>query len=152
MQITVQRTRIDEDAESTARRLADTLQEWVWRTFYVFPAIPGDGHSHVPPDTRKSLVYVVTDMWGARSDAIYVAAVPDPETRIMHEVPSEHIHAPFTPGQVGALNRWQSRPGVHPFTCGSDGCGAVLIAYPSGWECPRCGYTQNWAHSFMARG
>lgn len=49
---------------------------------------------------------------------------------------------------------------MHPFTCGSgnrtdsnhlDGQGK-LVATESGWICPFCEYTQDWAHSFMLEG
>lgn len=69
----------------------------------------------------------------------------------------QRITAPFTADQVDALNRWQRYGRVHPFTCGSgnrtdaahqDGEGK-LVATLSGWHCPYCTYTQNWAHAFM---
>jgi hypothetical protein len=68
------------------------------------------------------------------------------------------IKAPFTPEQVEGLNRWQRAESVHPFTCRTgrrkdalhlDGEG-VLVATEQGWRCPFCGYTQDWAHDFMA--
>lgn len=75
-------------------------------------------------------------------------------------------HAPFTPAQVRALNRWQTLGHVHPFTCGNPHprCGPiagpfigrfadqrVLIATLAGWICsdPNCDYVQTWAHEFM---
>jgi len=63
------------------------------------------------------------------------------------------IDAPFTDSQVEALNRFQARPNVHPFTCPGDrsDCAArrELIATPEGWVC-QCGrYTQDWAHGVM---
>lgn len=88
----------------------------------------------------------------------------------------DKLSAPFNPDQVDALNQYQS--GIdsifpsHPFTCPnrSDGLsfpnekadfskathstggvgGGLLIATESGWICPDCGYTQKWAHGFMA--
>lgn len=84
--------------------------------------------------------------------------------------------APFSALQVDALNHYQIGvtsvlPG-HPFTCphrsdgityedglsdelhathGSEGGDrGLLIASTSGWICPHCGYTQDWAHAFMA--
>lgn len=70
------------------------------------------------------------------------------------------VDAPFTVDQVTSLNEYQ-RSGVgHPFTCPalehrgnhSDGEG-VLVAVRGGWMCPDGdGYTQTWAHSFMADG
>ena len=67
------------------------------------------------------------------------------------------IEAPWTIEQVRALNRYQRGRWMHPFTCGSgnrtdsihlDGEG-ILVAVESGWICPFCDYTQNWAHDFM---
>jgi len=68
------------------------------------------------------------------------------------------IQAPFTPGQVAALNAYQGGAG-HPFTCGNDNCRGrargrggrlALIAGADGWHCAACDYTQDWAHAFMA--
>jgi hypothetical protein len=66
--------------------------------------------------------------------------------------------APWAPEQTASLNAYQT--GIfHPFTCGDDGCRAAarpkqatLIAYPDGWRCPRCEYTQDWAHTWMTDG
>ena len=67
---------------------------------------------------------------------------------------TEKIRAPWTSEQVEALNRFQQRGGMHPFTCGLDrhGNAKVLIATEYGWRCPddECDYTQDWAHAFMA--
>lgn len=76
---------------------------------------------------------------------------------------SETIHAPFTDEQVRVLGQWQEGRGIHPFTCGGEHprAGAavdaivtravVLIPTNEGWLCPEgCGYTQTWAHAFMA--
>jgi hypothetical protein len=64
------------------------------------------------------------------------------------------IRAPFSPQQVAALNRWQVDGRFHPFTCGDDGheANVRLIACVDGWRCAvqLCGYTQDWAHDFMA--
>jgi hypothetical protein len=73
------------------------------------------------------------------------------------------IRAPFTSDQVKSLNEFQRLGGLagfHEFTCRSDKHDArddddwtpreVLIAYESGWECPDCGLTQDWAHAGMA--
>lgn len=64
------------------------------------------------------------------------------------------INAPFTPEQVHHLNIWQSTGYVHPFTCRCrtpETGEVVLTATVDGWVCPRgCGYTQAWAHDFMA--
>lgn len=77
------------------------------------------------------------------------------------------IKAPFTPEQVEALNRSQREGEFHPFTCGGDRGDAahrkyakengdrdwgLLVATEKGWVCPVCGYTQDSAHGFMARG
>lgn len=70
---------------------------------------------------------------------------------------TDRIYAPFTPEQVAALNHWQTRGGMHPFTCGAehDGPAPTLIAEADGWHCPgtltaTCDYRQDWAHAFMA--
>jgi hypothetical protein len=77
----------------------------------------------------------------------------------------ERIDAPWTPEQVAALNAYQRRGDMHPFTCGGDRADAahrryaeeagdgdwgVLVARQDGWVCPVCGYRQTWAHAFMA--
>jgi len=64
-------------------------------------------------------------------------------------------HAPWTPEQVEALNKFQHSGRFHPFTCGkrSDhNNNDILVATPAGWVCPYpgCDYTQGWAHDFMA--
>ncbi|MER7908263.1 hypothetical protein [Streptomyces sp. NPDC096068] len=68
---------------------------------------------------------------------------------------TDPIHAPWTTEQVQALNEFQQRGGMHPFTCGAEhtsGRSPVLDATHSGWICPdpKCAYTQDWAHAFMA--
>ena len=60
------------------------------------------------------------------------------------------LKAPWTCREVVALNDWQERGDVHPFTCGGNNCREVLIAGHEGWHCPACDYTQDWAHRFMA--
>lgn len=65
------------------------------------------------------------------------------------------IYAPWTAGQVTALNTFQHHGRMHPFTCGavhSSGRSPILVATPAEWICPdpSCGYTQDWAHAFMA--
>jgi hypothetical protein len=66
------------------------------------------------------------------------------------------IRAPFTPEQVAALNQFQNVRWFHSFTCARrvdhPACSGVLIATTEGWHCPAasCGYTQDWAHGFMA--
>ena len=81
------------------------------------------------------------------------------------------IDAPFTDAQVRALNQFQFSEVMHPFTCPEQGKPlkamldygreveerehgeVVLIATAEGWKCPMrgCGYTQGWAHKFMAQ-
>ncbi|GAA3590896.1 hypothetical protein [Streptomyces osmaniensis] len=70
---------------------------------------------------------------------------------------TEKIRAPWTPEQVTALNEFQQRGGIHPFTCGGDHApgSPLLVAYADGWRCPQpygeaCDYRQDWAHAFMA--
>ena len=66
------------------------------------------------------------------------------------------IKAPFTPEQIKALNYFQWSGVFHPFTCANQGDEAhngeqvELVATKNGWICPYCGYTQDWAHAFMA--
>lgn len=59
------------------------------------------------------------------------------------------ITTPFTDAQVAALNAWQQRGDVHPFTCGNDSTHPVLRATREGWVCDACDYRQAWAHDFM---
>jgi ribosomal protein S27AE len=65
--------------------------------------------------------------------------------------------APWAAGQVASLNAYQKESRLHPFTCGESDCRAgafpeqaALVAHEDGWRCPRCQYTQNWAHTWMA--
>jgi hypothetical protein len=67
------------------------------------------------------------------------------------------IEAPWTAQQVLALNHWQHRGDVHPFTCGNrddhppdNGERGRLLATENGWVCPLCDYTQTWAFAEMA--
>lgn len=61
----------------------------------------------------------------------------------------DKIYAPFTASEVEALNLYQVSGVFHPFTCAR--CGTNLKASREGWYCPNLdGYTQNWAHAFMA--
>ena len=65
------------------------------------------------------------------------------------------IYAPWSGEQVSALNTFQQRGNIHPFTCGavhSSGRSPLLVATSAGWICPdpSCDYTQDWAHAFMA--
>lgn len=70
---------------------------------------------------------------------------------------SRQRYAPWTLEQVDALNAWQARGDLHPFTCPADGnYGStphsdrrVLLATETGWVCEMCPYTQRWAHDFM---
>lgn len=60
--------------------------------------------------------------------------------------------APWAARVVAALNDYQDREDLHPYTCprmhftpGE----VLLVATPAGWVCsarPACGYTQDWAH------
>lgn len=58
------------------------------------------------------------------------------------------MKAPWTEAQVQALNHFQALVpviGMHGYTCPhhSD---TLLVAAPKGWTCPKCNYTQDWAH------
>lgn len=69
----------------------------------------------------------------------------------------------WTDEQVAALNAYQDRKDVHPFTCGGDrsdeahkavqeahgGDLGQLVATRQGWVCNACDYRQLWAHDFM---
>lgn len=74
----------------------------------------------------------------------------------IRRVVSERLHAPWTPAQVQALNRYQQAGRMHPFTCGYSaeyehpGGSTELVATIGGWICPYCEYEQDWAHPFMA--
>lgn len=70
---------------------------------------------------------------------------------------TEKAKVVFTPEQVKSINEFQQAGVMHPFTCGDDDCRArhvdsELVADTSGLKCPHCGYTQDWAHGFMADG
>lgn len=58
----------------------------------------------------------------------------------------EFSYAPWSDEQVRSLNDYQVSGFMHEFTCR---CGEVLVAMPDGWTCD-CGYTQQWAHRWMA--
>lgn len=60
----------------------------------------------------------------------------------------ELISAPFTEEQVQQLNYYQKYGKLHPFTCPTRS--TTLVADVTGWTCPCCDYTQDWAHDFMA--
>ncbi|MFJ3200968.1 hypothetical protein [Streptomyces sp. NPDC086989] len=69
---------------------------------------------------------------------------------------TEPITAPWTSEQVQALNDYQERGDMHPYTCGAlhpSGRSPVLDATHSGWVCPdpACGYTQDWAWAIATR-
>ena len=78
-----------------------------------------------------------------------------PLTEVLPE-PEGKIKPPWDDAIVAALNAFQERGDLHPFTCPRDHFtdGEVkLRATRKGWACtaaPACGYTQDWAHSFMA--
>ncbi|HLH92115.1 MAG TPA: hypothetical protein VKX28_27085 [Xanthobacteraceae bacterium] len=63
----------------------------------------------------------------------------------------DKITAPFTHAQVDALNHWQRRGFVHPFTCANDHgqFSRDLVATVDGWICPHCDYRQKWAFAAM---
>ena len=65
------------------------------------------------------------------------------------------IIAPWTPGEVEALNNWQK--GRWPVICSHPmkerakhpkGEG-VMIATELGWKCPYCEWSMDWCHDFM---
>ncbi|MBF9135149.1 hypothetical protein I0C86_40435 [Plantactinospora sp. S1510] len=67
----------------------------------------------------------------------------------------QRLVPPWNADQVAALNRFQQSGWLHPFTCGDGDHGGsrpALVAAKDGWYCPDvpCGYTQPWAHVFMA--
>jgi hypothetical protein len=79
----------------------------------------------------------------------YGIAPPDLQLR-----PDAIVAAPWGPDEVASLAGYQHSGSAHPFTCGDDACrgrthGVPLMATSVGWECPGCGYTQNWAWVFM---
>jgi len=61
------------------------------------------------------------------------------------------MRAPWTAQQVGALNAFQARRDIHPFTCPNDHgeLDRTLVAKEHGWTCPHCDYRQTWAHDVM---
>lgn len=68
---------------------------------------------------------------------------------------TDKIRTPWTAEQVTALNEFQRRGDMHPFTCGHEHPAhpnAILEATTNGWRCYvlDCEYTQDWAHAFMA--
>jgi transcriptional regulator with XRE-family HTH domain len=75
---------------------------------------------------------------------------------VQFEHPDQKIHPPWDDRTVAALNAFQAAEAMHPFTCPRDHVTAgdmKLVATSDGWVCcgaPACGYTQGWAHAFMA--
>lgn len=63
---------------------------------------------------------------------------------------ADGLKAPFSPEQVRYLNAYQASGAFHPFTCPRPHKNRTLIAQVTGWVCPSCDYTQDWAHKFMA--
>lgn len=69
---------------------------------------------------------------------------------------ADKIFPPWDASTVRTLNTFQTRSGLHPFTCPRKHFtdeAMLLEATPNGWVCsgaPACGYTQQWAHDFMA--
>lgn len=63
---------------------------------------------------------------------------------------ADTIRAPFTPEQVGKLNRWQQAGTVHEATCPNEHTGSrILYATSSGLRCRMCGYHQTFAPRVM---
>ena len=83
-------------------------------------------------------------------------------------IPAPHSKPPWTDEEVKNLNEFQMSGGMHPFTCGSGNRSdathskrkdmlqhhdwGILLATKSGWVCPACHYTQDWAHEGMVDG
>ena len=66
--------------------------------------------------------------------------------------------APWTFEQVSALNLYQKRRLMHPYTCGFNRKGenhldgeGVLVATENGWVCPFCDYKQDWASEVLLK-
>lgn len=87
-----------------------------------------------------------------------VKAVGLPLTDVVEqavEAQMEKIGVPFTVAQVAALNRRQKDERFHAFTCVNRDDGkhegeGLLVATTSGWVCPACDHTQEWAWAFQA--
>jgi hypothetical protein len=65
------------------------------------------------------------------------------------------VLAPWSADQVDSLNGFQRSGAFHPFTCPREHereDDDRLLALAAGWKCCQegCGYTQEWAHAFMA--
>jgi len=100
-----------------------------------------EGKLSIPPRART-----------VRDPSVYEQTLPPVIPKVV---------APFTPDQVASLNRYQASGRFHEFTCGNAECPRfgpgfrlqpVLRAFEDGWHCPApgCGYTQDWAHAWMA--
>ena len=63
---------------------------------------------------------------------------------------ADMIYAPWTIEQVRTINDFQQLEHLHPFTCGTEGCRADLVATVRGWICLFCDYTQGWCMSTQA--
>lgn len=53
------------------------------------------------------------------------------------------IKSPWSKAMVAALQKLQTTPEFHGYTCPRR---HTLIPTRAGWHCPQCGYQQNWAH------
>lgn len=56
------------------------------------------------------------------------------------------VKPPWDAETIANLNAYQTNGRFHPYTCGNDS-DHILEATEAGWVCPRCDYTQNWAHA-----
>lgn len=84
-----------------------------------------------------------TNYWGLLVEVLPETPTPDPNK----------IYAPWDVKTALALNDFQQRREMHPFTCPREHepeGERVLVANNGGWFCPDDDYTQNWAHAFMA--
>lgn len=61
------------------------------------------------------------------------------------------LSAPWNSDQVAAINAFQKRDDVHPFTCPNHSDSALRVT-PAALYCPvkGCSYTQYWVHDWMA--
>lgn len=85
----------------------------------------------------------------------------DPRAPTIAVTVRQKVKAPWPPGQVAELERWQATGWVHPFTCE---CGSPLVPTQGGWFCNHedAGnwvnpsgegpYRQDWAWDFMLDG
>lgn len=88
--------------------------------------------------------------------AMEIAAAPyRPPTPPQAGPSGAKTRPPWDGPTVAALNAFQASGTTHPFTCPRDHDTpgeAKLVATVDGWVCshtPACGYTQDWAHTFM---